>query len=317
MKPLKTIASVCWTLALFSDITSARAAEKIAVFQANSRVRMMQKSVVPKPKPVAYQVYNSYFESNSSGLKGDSSFLLLPNQQAFDRVFGAAALGTQNSFLPRDAFKSKVVVAVIKRGASITNYSVQSVDTNGGTLFIRYQATASGSGSATFSSPLILSVPKAPYRSVVFIENGKRLGAVSPRLAAKTPQIKVYLVAIGDAGKLGRKFGCDDSLVAVTRPLTSARSPLKSALKSLLSMPPRDAQNRGLENFWKGRNLRLQSVSLRNGVATIRISGEVFVAGVCDQPRITEQIEATARQFATVKQVKVFIGRESLSRAIS
>jgi hypothetical protein len=274
---------------------------------------------VSQPKSVTYQVYGSYFESKNSGLGGQSSYLVLPTQRAFDTHFGAAAVMGKNNFLPRDAFASQVVIAVIKRGAAITNYRVQSVETNAGTLSIRYKTStsASTSGSATFASPLILTVPKSNFRSVVFIENGQRVGEVSRNLSAKTPQIKVYLVAFGDGGKRGRKFGCDDSLVPVTRALTLPQAPLKFALESLLSMPQRDAKNAGLENFWKGRDLRLKSVVLRNGVATIHISGEVFIAGICDQPRITEQIEATARQFASVKRVRVFIGNQSLASALS
>jgi hypothetical protein len=33
----------------------------------------------------------------------------------------------------------------------------------------------------------------------------------------KPTQIKVYLVALADNGKSGKKIGCDDSLVAVTQ----------------------------------------------------------------------------------------------------
>ena len=81
-------------------------------------------------------------------------------------------------------------------------------------------------------------------------------------------------------------------------------------------MPAESTDTPGLQNFWKGRNLRLQSVSIQQQTATIRISGEVFVAGICDEPRIIGQIEETARQFPTVKRVNVFIGRRTLADAI-
>jgi len=51
-------------------------------------------------------------------------------------------------------------------------------------------------------------------------------------------------------------------------------------------------------------------------LSTIRLSGELSVAGVCDEPRIESQIDATARQFPTVKRVKVFIGNQTLAAAI-
>jgi len=128
--------------------------------------------------------------------------------------------------------------------------------------------------------------------------------------------IKIYLVAIGDDGKSGRKIGCGDSLVAITRPIQKTAAPLTAAIRELLITPEQIGGARRLENFWKGRNLKVTSVSIRNQTATIQLSGEVFVAGVCDVPRIQGQIEETARQFPTVKKVKVFIGKRTLAEAV-
>jgi hypothetical protein len=128
--------------------------------------------------------------------------------------------------------------------------------------------------------------------------------------------IKIYLVAVGDDGKTGKKIGCGDSLVPVTVITKKTATPLTAAVRELLVAPEHSVGNPKVENFWKGRNLKVSSVSIRNHTATIRISGEVFVAGVCDEPRITSQIEATARQFPTVKRVRVFIGNQTLADAI-
>jgi len=133
---------------------------------------------------------------------------------------------------------------------------------------------------------------------------------------ASTREVKVYLIALNDKGKRGRKVGCDDSLVPVPRSVTTTAAPLKAALMELLSIPAEPVENPGLQNFWKGENLKLESVAIQNQTATIHISGHVFVAGVCDEPRIVGQIEATARQFPTVKRVRVFIGKETLAQAI-
>ncbi|HEY0003204.1 MAG TPA: GerMN domain-containing protein, partial [Pyrinomonadaceae bacterium] len=130
-------------------------------------------------------------------------------------------------------------------------------------------------------------------------------------------EVKVYLVALDDKGRMGRKIGCDDSLVPVTRRIKATAAPLRAALEELLSIPQDYAENPQLHNFWRGRNLRLKSVSIRARVATIHISGEgPFVAGVCDEPRITGQIEATARQFPSVKRVRVFVNGRTLAEAI-
>lgn len=137
-----------------------------------------------------------------------------------------------------------------------------------------------------------------------------------PVAARPAQEVKLYLVAVGDAGKIGRKFGCDDSLVPVVRTIPTTAAPLTAAINELLETPHEDSANPKLSNFWRGPELKLKSVSVRRGTATIHFSGHVAIAGVCDQPRIEEQIEATARQFPNVKRVKVFVGGEALADAL-
>ena len=133
--------------------------------------------------------------------------------------------------------------------------------------------------------------------------------------AEKSQTIKIYLVAVGDDGKRGKKIGCGDSLVSVTRPIKKTAAPLAAAIRELLTTPEHSGTP-ALENFWKGRNLQVRSVTITNRTAIIRLTGEVFVAGVCDEPRIEGQIEETAQQFPSVKSVRVFIGNRSLRDAI-
>jgi hypothetical protein len=129
-----------------------------------------------------------------------------------------------------------------------------------------------------------------------------------------TREVKVYLVAIGDAGKAGTKIGCDDSLVAVTRSVKNDGAPLRAAVRELLAMP-REYEGR-LGNYWYGERLRVTGATISRGTATIRIAGRLFVAGVCDEPRIEEQIKETARQFPGVRRVNVFVNGRPLARVI-
>lgn len=129
-------------------------------------------------------------------------------------------------------------------------------------------------------------------------------------------EVKVFLVALDDNGRRGRRIGCGDSLVAVARNVNATGgATLRAALEELLALP--HDYDAGLKNFWRGNSLRLSGVSLRNGLATIRITGEgPFIAGVCDAPRITEQIKATARQFPAVRRVAVFVNGRTLDSAL-
>lgn len=148
----------------------------------------------------------------------------------------------------------------------------------------------------------------------VVVMIGAAVEARGQRRRPATREVKVYLVAVGDAGKAGRKIGCDDSLVAVTRKVKNDGAPLKAAVRELLSMP-REYEG-GLGNYWFGERLRVTGATIGRGTATIRITGKVFVAGVCDEPRIEEQIKETARQFPGVRRVNVFVNGRTLAQVI-
>jgi hypothetical protein len=132
-----------------------------------------------KGKDVAFDIRTGYFESNKSGLKGETSFLAFTDQDGFDKVFGkGVVMGAKQNFLPKDAFDSLLVVAAIRRGNAIWTYKVNKVTADDDTLTVDYSATSKDGGTATFASPLILSVDKGKYTSVVFIENGEKAGTV-------------------------------------------------------------------------------------------------------------------------------------------
>ena len=148
----------------------------------------------------------------------------------------------------------------------------------------------------------------------VVLSTAAAVEARGQRRRSDTREVKVYLVSVGDAGRAGRKIGCDDSLVAVTRTVRNDGSPLRAAVRELLSMP-REYEG-GLGNYWFGERLRVTGATISRGTATIRIAGRLYVAGVCDEPRIEEQIKETARQFAGVRRVNVFVNGRPLARVI-
>ncbi len=93
-------------------------------------------------------------------------------------MFGIARVIGKQNFVPKDAFDKKMVVAVIKRGNAVTEYKVEKVTADDGTLYVKYTAKMGTAGTATFASPLILSVDKDKYTEVVFLENGKKVEKV-------------------------------------------------------------------------------------------------------------------------------------------
>lgn len=152
------------------------------------------------------------------------------------------------------------------------------------------------------------------YRNLQGVYSLTSWEAAGDDAAAATREVKVYLVAVGDEGRRGRKIGCDDSLVPVRRAVNADGSPLRAALGELLAVP--HEYEGGLGNYWFGENLRVSGAAISGGTATIRITGRLYVAGVCDEPRIEEQIRETARQFPGVRRVKVFVNGRTLASAI-
>jgi hypothetical protein len=126
------------------------------------------------------------------------------------------------------------------------------------------------------------------------------------------------MVAMNDNGVKGTKIGCGDSIVPVSVPITPTLGVLRAALTKLLSVKTRFFGGESdLYNSLYQSNLNLDSLNLQDGVATIRLSGTVVLGGVCDTPRFQAQLEQTALQFSTVKQVNIFINDKPLSEVLS
>jgi hypothetical protein len=127
-----------------------------------------------------FQRYDSsYFERNDTGLTAQTSYLVVTSQAQFDRTFGAAPTMGQNNFLPKNIFNTKVVIATIAKGHFLRTYDHPNVTVKDGKIYVWFEIRNTQQESATFASPLILAVDKGQYSEVVFMENGRRVGAAT------------------------------------------------------------------------------------------------------------------------------------------
>lgn len=128
-----------------------------------------------------FDTYSGYFVSNKFEPDAAESFVVISDQERFDEVFGVAMVMDDKSHrLPEDAFKSNIVLAAIKRGGEVWEFKVEGVTIKDNVVELRYTTTSSKSDSATFSSPLIVSIPNGKYNAVQFIENGKAVKPLMP-----------------------------------------------------------------------------------------------------------------------------------------
>jgi hypothetical protein len=130
-------------------------------------------------------------------------------------------------------------------------------------------------------------------------------------------KVKVFLLAIGDNGKSGKKVGGEDSAIPVEVTVQPTDAPLGAALNKLFSIKDRNYGQSGLYNALYQSNLKLEKVTIENGEAEIRLSGNLRLGGVMDNPRVKAQIEETALQFSTVKKVSVYLKDKILDEALS
>jgi LysM repeat protein len=114
---------------------------------------------------------------------------------------------------------------------------------------------------------------------------------------------RIHLISLNDGGPLG----CGDTLVPVTQEITATRAILRATLERLLSIKTQYFGESGLYNALYQSNLTIDDVRIDNRVATIRLTGQLVLGGVCDTPRVQAQLEQAALQFSTVDQVRIYI----------
>ncbi len=134
----------------------------------------------PKEEKPSSTIHTGHFVRNDTGDEARSLYLL-KDLEAFEKVFGTVPPLNNNGGRKTDPvkdgmFEKNVVVAVVIRGMAISTYTEVSTKVAGEKLVVAYKCETGKPGTATFASPLIVSVPKGEWKTVSFIENGKEVG---------------------------------------------------------------------------------------------------------------------------------------------
>jgi hypothetical protein len=124
--------------------------------------------------------------------------------------------------------------------------------------------------------------------------------------APGTVDVKLGYVVSGDDGKLGTKIGCGDSLVLLDCSVPVHGSAVESAITALLDETTdlvaagkcRLAAGSAAESYMNPigtKNLSVTSVNVVGNAAVVALAGQLTIAGVCESPRLTAQVEETAK----------------------
>ena len=171
-------------------------------------------------------------------------------------------------------------------------------------------ATLPATGTFTPVPPTLTAVP--PSQTA-----GPKAKAKTPTKTPKTTMVKIFLIAVNDNGVSGKLVGCGDSAVAANVEMPYTTGVLRAALTKLLSIKDQNYGQSGLYNVLYQSSLKISSLALKNGVATIKLTGKLILGGECDNPRVQAELEQTALQFSTVKTVSIYVNNVALKKVLS
>lgn len=143
---------------------------------------------------------------------------------------------------------------------------------------------------------------------------------IRPVVTATHPvdqMVTIYVVAVEDKGISGKKIGCDDSLVAIQIESKSILNFPWNAVETLLRLEPADLQESGFYSAFNQSDLTLVKYETQDGLAKVYLEGDLMIGGVCDHPRIEEQLYATILQDNQIEKAEIFINGEKLEEYLS
>lgn len=129
----------------------------------------------------------------------------------------------------------------------------------------------------------------------------------------KEISVNIYLIAFEGTNLNGKKIGCNDILVPITKNVLVENNEVEAALNELLVTPSTDE----LKNFIKGPSLIVYQVNIANGIADVYLKGDFDISNLCDIPRIKEQLYETSKQFSDIKNVEIYINDKTLESYLS
>ena len=189
-----------------------------------------------------------------------------------------------------------------------------------------YSPTATGIAQVPVSTATAILLPTEqvnPTATITIPSSTPVLPAatqVPPVVPTSTPGeqlVKIFLIALEDNGQAGTLVGCGDSAIPVTVTVPPTQGILRAALEKLFSAKQQFYGESGYYNALYQSDLQVAGVTIEQEKAIIHLTGSVMLGGVCDAPRVEAQIEQTALQFSTVKDVAVFINDVPLEDVLS
>ncbi|MCC6643127.1 GerMN domain-containing protein [Candidatus Peregrinibacteria bacterium] len=132
---------------------------------------------------------------------------------------------------------------------------------------------------------------------------------------------KMFLITPEKASRNGEIIGCGDGMISTDvfseeKP-TTVTDKLTAAYNQLLNFKTTPTPDPEMLNALANSNLKLDSVTIKDTTATIKISGELSLGGECDNPRVEAQLYTTGLQFHEISDLEIFINDKPLKDVLS
>lgn len=181
-------------------------------------------------------------------------------------------------------------------------------------------AEHSGPGGATATTPPepsprtdpVVTVRPSPMPQPPSPRPSETLDETASGRSAGSGTVTAYYVLIDDGGANGVRFGCNDSLAGIRRPVQGPVEPLPAAMRALLDGTTAD----GLYNSLSASTLTFLSGSFDGTTVTVYLSGTLRLGGACDVPRVEAQIMQTAVASVGAIRAEVHINGTPLAEAL-
>jgi len=138
----------------------------------------------------------------------------------------------------------------------------------------------------------------------------------APQTTAPLVEQKMYFIAVDNGGEDGELVGCNDSLVPIGRWVSSEGDIKRTIIEDLFTQHEQTYQRSGLYNpLWQS-SLSVQTLELKDGLATLTLQGTLKLDSRCDGLRAQSMLQAALKQFEGVQAVHITINNRPLGEII-
>lgn len=150
----------------------------------------------------------------------------------------------------------------------------------------------------------------------------KPLPPISMEADPTPPAFKMFFITPDKVSRNGQKIGCGDGIISepvfLDQKFETINDKLTGAYNQLLNYKDSPVPGEGEMNPLANSDLKLDSVDFKDGKATINISGQLSLAGECDNPRVEAQLMTTGLQFSSdVTDLAINLNGKPLKDALS